>query len=96
MFENYKDSQFNDKIILKSQQKFKTDCHEVYAEEINKITLSSNDHKTLQRFGKITTYPFGTNSFKVCESEMIIMRDVLVKNYENCPFYDEIILQQRQ
>ena len=27
--------------------------------------------KKLQTFDKITTYPYGTNSFKVCESEML-------------------------
>ena len=74
MFENYTDSLFNDKIILKSQQRFKSDHHEVYTEEINKIALSSNDDKRLQTFDKITTYPYGTNVFKLCESEMMIMR----------------------
>ena len=71
MFENYKDCLFNDKIILKSQQRFKRDHHKVYAEKINKIALSSNDDKRLQTFDRITTYPYGTNAFKVCESEML-------------------------
>ena len=71
MFENYIDSLFNNKIILKSQQRFKSDCHNVYAEEINKIALSSNDDKRLQTFDKITACPYGTNAFKVCESEML-------------------------
>ena len=66
MFENYTDSLFNDKIILKSQQRFKSDHHEVYTEETNKIALNSNDDKRLQTFDKITTYPYGTNAFKVC------------------------------
>ena len=65
MFENYKDSLFNDEIILKSQQRFKSDYHEVYTEEVNKIVLSSNDDKRLQTFDKITTHPYGTNTFKV-------------------------------
>ena len=71
MFENYIDSLFNDKTILKSQQRFKSDCHNLYAEEINKIALSSNDDKRLQTFDKITTCPYGTSAFKVCESEML-------------------------
>ena len=57
MFENYTDCLFNDKTILKSQQRFKSDCHNVYTEQINKIALSSNDDKRLQTFDKITTYP---------------------------------------
>ena len=47
MFKNYKDSLFNDKIILKSQQRIKSDHHKVYTEEVNKIALRSNDDKRL-------------------------------------------------
>ena len=79
MLENYKDSMFNNKIILKSQQRFKSDYHKVYTEELNKIALSSNDDKRLQTFNKITTYPYGANAIKVCESEMMIIRDYFVK-----------------
>ena len=32
MFENYMDCLFNDKIMLQSQQRFKSDCHHVYTE----------------------------------------------------------------
>ena len=55
MFENYTDYVFNDKIILKSQKRFKSDYHNVYTDQINKIALSSNDVKRLQTFDKITT-----------------------------------------
>ena len=70
-FKNYTDSLFNDKTILKSQQRFKSDCRNAYTEQINKIALSSNDEKRLQTFDKITTYPHGTNGFTVCKSEML-------------------------
>ena len=63
MFKNYTDCLFNDKNILKSQQIFKSDYHNVSTEQINKITLSSNDDKRLQTFDKITTYPYGINTF---------------------------------
>ena len=43
MFTNYKDSLFNNEIILKSQQRFKSDYHNVDTEEVNKIALTSND-----------------------------------------------------
>ena len=43
MFENYKDSLFNNKSILKSQLRFKSDHHNLYTEEVNKIALNSND-----------------------------------------------------
>ena len=78
LFENYADCLVNDKIILKSQQRFKSDYHNVYTEQINKIALSSNDGKILQTFDKITTYRFGTNAFKACESEMLSKYKLLI------------------
>ena len=74
MFENYKDSLFNSNTILRSQLRFKSDLHNVYTEEVNKIAISSNDDKRLQTFDKVTTYPYGTNAFKVCESEIITVK----------------------
>ena len=71
MFKNYLDSLSNDEIILKLQQKFKSDHHNIYTEQISKIALSSNNDKRLQTFDKITSYPYGTNVSKVCESEML-------------------------
>ena len=71
MLQDYKDSLFNDEVMRKSQLRFKRDCHDVYTENINKIALSSNDDKRIQTFDKITTYPYGTSVFKVCENEMI-------------------------
>ena len=71
MFENYTDCLFNDKTMLKLQQRFKSDYHNVCTEQINKIALSSNDDQRLQTFGKITTYLYGANAFKVCETEML-------------------------
>ena len=50
MFENSTTSLFNDEIMLQSQQRFKSDHHKVYTEEVNKIALSSNDDKRLQTF----------------------------------------------
>ena len=96
MFENYKDSLFNNKIIMRSQLRFKSDHHNVYTEEVNKITLNSNDDKRLQTFDGVTTYPYGTNVFKVCESEMMIGRDLFVESYADCPFYVEKKLQDNK
>ena len=69
-FEDYKDSLFNNNTILRLQLRFKSDLHIMYTEEVNKIAISSNDDKRLQTFDKVTTYPYETNAFKVCESEM--------------------------
>ena len=60
---------------MRSQLKFKSDHHNVYTEEVNKIALNRNDNKTLQTFDRITTYPYGTNAFEVCESEMLMLKN---------------------
>ena len=82
--ENYRDSLFNYKIILKQQQRFKNDHYKVYTEEVDKIALSSNDNKRLQTFDGITTYPYVANAFKVCESEIMVKKEVIpIKLYYN-------------
>ena len=35
----------NDQLTLKTQQRFRSEKHNVFTEEINKIALSSNDDK---------------------------------------------------
>ena len=69
VFKNYKHCLLNNKLLLQSQQRIKSDHHNIYIEQINKIALSSNDDNRLQTFDKITTYPCGINTFKISESE---------------------------
>ena len=69
-FNDFKNCLCKNETILKFQQRFKNEAYCVCTEEINKIALSSNDDKRLQTFGRITTYQYGTNAFKVCKSEM--------------------------
>ena len=42
--------------MLKSQQKFKTERHNVFTKEINKISLSSNDDNRLPSIDLLETY----------------------------------------
>ena len=70
-FNEYKDCLLNNKVLLKSQQRFKSERHDIYNKKVNKIALSSNDDKRLQTFDKITTYPCGTIVGKVCKTELL-------------------------
>ena len=81
-FENYKDSLFNDKIIVNSQQRFRSDHHNVHTEVINKIALSSNGDKRIPTFDKVTTSTCRANAFKLYESEMLylLLRAIYTKN----------------
>ena len=84
MLENYRDSIFNNKTIMQTQMRFKSDHHDMYTEEINKIALNYTDDKKLQTFDGITTYPYGTNAFKVCESEILTKEKAIpIKLYYN-------------
>ena len=70
-FNDYKDCLLNNEIILKSQQRFKSQRHNVYTEEVNKIVVSTNDDKRLQSYDRITSYPYGTSAGKVCKTEIL-------------------------
>ena len=59
---------FNSKTIYRSQERFRSCYHNMYAEEVNKIALSSNDDTRLQTFDRITTYPDGTNEMMIKQS----------------------------
>ena len=74
---NYLHSLFKNKVLYRSQQRFRSDHHKVYTEEVNKISLSSNDDKRIHTFDRVTTYPYGTNIFKVCENEMLLKKKVM-------------------
>ena len=70
-YNDYKDCLLNNEIILKSQQRFKSERQNVYTEEINKIALSSNDDKRLQTYDRVTSYPYGTGAGKVCKTKLL-------------------------
>ena len=50
----------NNKLILK-QQRFKSEKHNVFTEEINKIALNSNDDKKMQSIDSIERYALETS-----------------------------------
>ena len=63
--------QLNNEVKLKSQQRFKSEAHNVFTEEVNKIPLSSNDDKRLRTFDGVTSYPYRTSIGKVCKTELL-------------------------
>ena len=58
-FNDYKKCLLNGEIILKSQQRFISNKHDVYTEEVNKIALSNDDDKRIVLPDKISSYPYG-------------------------------------
>ena len=50
---------------------FKSEKHDVFTEEINKITLSSNNDKGMQSIDSIETYVYGASKDLVSDKEEI-------------------------
>ena len=58
-FNDYKKYLLNGDTILKSQQRFISNKHDVYTEDVNKIALSNDDDKRIISLDKISSYPYG-------------------------------------
>ena len=71
----------NNKLRLKTQQRFKSERHNVFTEEINKIALSSNDDKRMQSIDSIETYAYGMSKDLVSEKEEIKCNNI-IKRYK--------------
>ena len=56
---DYKNCLFSKGKVLRSQQKFKSENHTVYTENINKIALSCDDDKRIIAPDRIVSYPYG-------------------------------------
>ena len=67
-FNDYKNCLLKDKVILKSQQRFISEKHDVYTENINKIALSNNDDKRIVSSDKITSCPYGYKGKKTIKN----------------------------
>ena len=72
----------NNKLILKTKQIFKSERHNVFTEEINKIGLSSNGDKRMQSIDSIETYAYRTNKYLACKKKEIKCNHI-IKQYKN-------------
>ena len=69
-------------MILKTQQRFKSERYNVFTAETNKITLSSNDDKRIQSTDLLETYGYGTSEDLASEREEIKCNNIR-KRYKN-------------
>ena len=58
-FSDYKNCLFDNGKVLRSQQRFKSENHTVYTENLNKIALSRDDDKRIVAKDGIASYPYG-------------------------------------
>ena len=59
--ENHEKIMKNNKLVLKSQQRFRSEKHNVFTEEVSKIVLSAKDNKRIQSIDSTETYAYATN-----------------------------------
>ena len=72
----------DNKLILKTQERFKSERHIVFTEEINKIALSLNYDKRIQSNDSIETYLYGTSKELLIEKAEIKCNN-MIKWYKN-------------
>ena len=71
----------NNKLILKTQQRFTSEMHNIFTKEINKIALSLNHYKWIPSIDLIETYAYGTSEVLVSGREEIKCNNV-TKQYK--------------
>ena len=80
--EDHKEFIKNNKLILKTQQRFENEKHNVFTEEVNKNALSSNDDERMRSIDSIETYEYGSTKDLVCEEEETKCNNI-IKQYKN-------------
>ena len=72
----------NNKLILKSQQRFRSKKHNVFTEEVGKIPLSPEKDEKIQSIDSIETHIYGTSKDLVCKKEEIKC-NIIIKQCKN-------------
>ena len=70
------------KLILKTQQIFKSERLNVFTQEVNKTGLGLNNNKRTQSVDSIETYAHGMSKDLICKKEKI-KRICIIKRYKN-------------
>ena len=81
--ENHREFIENNKSLLRKQLKFKSQKHDVFTEEINKISLSSNDDNRILWIDAVETYPHGMSEDIIWKEEKITQLNI-IKKYKKC------------
>ena len=79
---NQKEFIKNNELILKLQQRFRSEKHNVFTEEVNKIASSAKDDKRILSINSIEPYAHRTSKDVVCKIEEIKF-DNIIKQYQN-------------
>ena len=64
-------------MILKYQQRFRSENHNVFTEKVNKIVLSTNDDQKIQSINSIEAYTYRARKGQVFKKEGIKYNDII-------------------
>ena len=70
------------KLLLQTQQRFKSESHKVFTEEINNIALTLKEDKRMQSNHSIEIYTYGMSKDLVSEKEEINTNNITIR-YKN-------------
>ena len=87
-FDLYKKALFNNETIRCTQQRFKSDYHNIYTQIVHKTALNNKDDKRIQSFDGIHTYPCGIDKHLLNELE------TKIKNKPIQLYYSSTILSR--
>ena len=79
----YKEFIRNNKLVLKTQKRFKSEKHNVFTENINKFALSSNADERMQSIDSIETDACGMNKVLVRGKEEIKCNNIIKRCTNN-------------
>ena len=71
-FDLYKNALFKNETIRCTQQRFKSNYHNIYTQTVHKTALNNKDDKRIQSFDGIHTYSYGIDIDLLKELETII------------------------
>ena len=78
---DHKDFIRNNKLILKTQQRFKSECIMFLLKRLIRLFLSSNDDKRMQSIDSIETYAYATSKNLISDKEEIKCSNI-IKQYK--------------
>ena len=67
-------------MLLKAQQRFKNEKHNLFTDKLIKIPLTANDNKRMQSIASIEAYMYGTSKDLLCEEKK---SNNIIKQYKN-------------
>lgn len=73
------------KLLLKLQQIFNSERHNIFTKEVKKIAMISNDHKRMSSIDSLETIPYGMRRDIIWKKEKNKQINI-IKKYKNAYF----------